>query len=667
MNFYGLKKNKKNINITNYSINKNKLIKNEQKQFNTIKSKISSEYPDMKRDTFIIPPDYIDKLKTKYNIVYIQNEEKNLPLIQKYILQIVVVIFAHIFIFFYCPMMGNMNIFNSVYCINDGNTEDNEDEEKQCNDFLNNKALIFFYCIYIIYFISSGLQVKYGFYDMKRKSMLKSGNSSINGTIYNSYKAIPFLYEIKLAIDWTFTKTCLDLFQWNKFESVYDIVYVTYCQMNAKNQQLVGQKIGKVLKIGMGGALSFFLVFILVAPLMLFSSLNPTNQLNNLTGATLKVDLGFFYKNGAVKNYTLYENSKPESIESIFRQGSNDWETYNYSVSAKTKNFPKDQIQIVQFFNESDKNWDLARPHIENLRDLIINRKQINDLETIGLIVDYNFDRPLPAETMKISKRYNTTIYPSESQEKSLDLIGSALKNCFNVEVEFKSIYSPPIRLSANIKPKRLLDEKYFPNLDILVGFVGCRNETIYNNESSNNLNNLNEDELNQIFLNDTSKSDVNKYDNSLENNETTKPSYLESYFTVKKILRKPGFPDEKEGIKFHVFSDQVSTTTSGKNILTFYVSFVLLVGTYVRNFFAGQPEKIMLTEMPHSEEIINLCEGIKVSRYSFDFEQEEKLYYILIELMRSPDYLRTLTQSSTEQFKQRQELTRAYKTSDDI
>ena len=35
-NFYGLKKNKKNINISNYSINKNKLIKNEQKQFNTI-------------------------------------------------------------------------------------------------------------------------------------------------------------------------------------------------------------------------------------------------------------------------------------------------------------------------------------------------------------------------------------------------------------------------------------------------------------------------------------------------------------------------------------------------------------------------------------------------------------------------------------------------------
>ena len=200
----------------------------------------------------------------------------------------------------------------------------------------------------------------------------------------------------------------------------------------------------------------------------------------------------------------------------------------------------------------------------------------------------------------------------------------------------------------SSIKQKNYKITKYFTNLDITVGFVGCRNESL-------NQTNLTNDYIYKELFND--EAEYNK-----------KPSYLESYFTVKKILRiEDKNITEIEGIKFHVFSDKVSTTTSGKNILTFYVSFVLLVGTYVRNFFAGQPEKIMLTEMPHSEEIINLCEGIKVSIYSFDFEQEEKLYYILIELMRSPDYLRTLTQSSTEQFKQRQELTRVYKTSDDI
>ena len=110
-----------------------------------------------------------------------------------------------------------------------------------------------------------------------------------------------------------------------------------------------------------------------------------------------------------------------------------------------------------------------------------------------------------------------------------------------------------------------------------------------------------------------------------------------------------------------------MSTTTSGTTILTFYVSFVLLAGTYIRNFFAGKPEKIILTEMPHAEEIINLCEGIRLARYMYDFEQEEKLYYVLIELMRSPDYLRTLTKSSTEQFKERKELSKTYETSNII
>ena len=63
---------------------------------------------------------------------------------------------------------------------------------------------------------------------------------------------------------------------------------------------------------------------------------------------------------------------------------------------------------------------------------------------------------------------------------------------------------------------------------------------------------------------------------------------------------------------------------------------------------------------MPHNEELMDLCEGIKISRYSYNFEEEEKLYYILIEIMRSPDILRLLTSSSIDQFGQRLEMTKA-------
>ena len=155
-------------------------------QFNQIKSEISLRYSNVKRDKFFIPTEYIDEIQDKYNIVYIQTEEFNYPLFQKYLLHIIITIFSHIFIFFYLPMKGNLNIANSIFCI----------EGEDCNDFIYNPALIIFYCLYVIYLIGSGLQVKYGFYDLKRKSLLKSGHSSINGSIYAAYKAIPFLYEI---------------------------------------------------------------------------------------------------------------------------------------------------------------------------------------------------------------------------------------------------------------------------------------------------------------------------------------------------------------------------------------------------------------------------------------------------------------------------------------
>ena len=62
---------------------------------------------------------------------------------------------------------------------------------------------------------------------------------------------------------------------------------------------------------------------------------------------------------------------------------------------------------------------------------------------------------------------------------------------------------------------------------------------------------------------------------------------------------------------------------------------------------------------MPHNEELMDLCEGIKIARYSYDFEEEEKLYYILIEIMRSPDYLILLTSSSVDQFNDRLKMTK--------
>ena len=50
------------------------------------------------------------------------------------------------------------------------------------------------------------------------------------------YKAIPFLWEMKVITDWTVTATCLDLFQWFKLDDAFNYLYVNQQQNNERRQ-----------------------------------------------------------------------------------------------------------------------------------------------------------------------------------------------------------------------------------------------------------------------------------------------------------------------------------------------------------------------------------------------------------------------------------------------
>ena len=86
---------------------------------------------------------------------------------------------------------------------------------------------------------------------------------------------------------------------------------------------------------------------------------------------------------------------------------------------------------------------------------------------------------------------------------------------------------------------------------------------------------------------------------------------------------------------------------TFGYDVLTFYTAFVVVAGNLIRSIFLGQSERIMYSEMVNPNKLMSVCEGIKISRIKKDFLQEEKLYYLLIDIMRSPEIIKNLTQSS--------------------
>ena len=546
----------------------------------------------------LISLEHLNKLKEKFNVSIFQNETFNTPLLEKYILHILLTILSHLFIFFYVTMWGNYNIYNATYCIK-------TNYQDECNDFQENRATIFFYIFYLMYLTFSALQIKYGFFDIKRASIFKNVKS-IHGLLFEVYKIIPFYYPIKNVIDWTVTSTSFGIFEWFKFENIYDDIFKTYRLKYKLNDTPIGQKIKKWVKILVGGLTSLILVLILIIPLILFSSLNPTSELNNVTSAEIKLYLCFGDNSNQERNILIFENNWAKKIGNMTDDV---WVNYGYSKSFYTKTFPREQIQIISFYSDPENSLsEFKLNHIKSSLESLLNKTSSEERssETIvkcQLKIETDFIRPLPSETRTVKKQSELLICDYNVDKNSTGCLGledlyEKMKDNKELDVSFDiSGFSPIVRLGAAAKPIEIDYEKQFTTF--------LKFKTKGNN-------------LFEIYL----QEDI-----------------------------------EDNGIQYHVLNEKVSSGTFGYSVIGFYSAFILVIGTYVTSFFKYDSSSIIIGEMPHPEVLLKICEGIKISRYLHDFKNEEYYFNFLIEILRTPDLVKTLTTSTLKQFNERKKI----------
>lgn len=73
-------------------------------------------------------------------------------------------------------------------------------------------------------------------------------------------------------------------------------------------------------------------------------------------------------------------------------------------------------------------------------------------------------------------------------------------------------------------------------------------------------------------------------------------------------------------------------------SIMGLYMSVVLVIGKFVREFFSGISHTIMFEELPNVDRILKLCTDIFLVRETGELDLEEDLYSKLIFLYRSPE-----------------------------
>lgn len=79
-------------------------------------------------------------------------------------------------------------------------------------------------------------------------------------------------------------------------------------------------------------------------------------------------------------------------------------------------------------------------------------------------------------------------------------------------------------------------------------------------------------------------------------------------------------------------------------SIVGLYMSVVLVIGKFVREFFNGISRSIMFEELPCVDRILKLCTDIFVVRETGEMELEETLFDKLIFLYRSPETMIKMT-----------------------
>lgn len=161
-----------------------------------------------------------------------------------------------------------------------------------------------------MYFIFSAMQIRTGLPEIRELNSITKQDAPINKYIYKVYLAIPFLWELRTITDWTFTRTALDLFQWFKFEDIYNILFVTKVETKQYRAHKLGRPRVLLQKITMGCCMLFFLLLLIILPMIIFSGLNPIAEANNVTGAETNVRLLF----GGTNSYNIFSTSHTSSI-----------------------------------------------------------------------------------------------------------------------------------------------------------------------------------------------------------------------------------------------------------------------------------------------------------------------------------------------------------------
>nr|XP_055072382.1 piezo-type mechanosensitive ion channel component 1 isoform X2 [Misgurnus anguillicaudatus] len=466
--------------------------------------------------------------------------------------------------------------------------------------FSHNSVAQLWYFVKCIYFTLSAYQIRCGYPTRILGNFLTKKYNHLNLFLFQGFRLVPFLVELRAVMDWVWTDTTLSLSNWMCVEDIYANIFIIKCsrETEKKYPQPKGQKKKKIVKYGMGGLIILFLICIIWFPLLFISLVKSVvGVVNHPVDVTVTVRLG-----GYEPLFTM--SVQQQSIQPFTEKD------YNRLNSQFAKNavamqfitlYSYEDIVTANIEGSSGSVWRISPP---SRQELI--KELTNSPGDMTLRLDWNFQRDLGK---------------GGTVEHTFDKHAISLERGNPVRADLAELL-----LRNRTEPVRV--PHMFPNY--IRAPSGAEAKPV------NQLYDGGEDGYQDVTV-------------SLMRDMSWNGSGAAEWWDISIA----GCTESCDVLPMIIFNDKVSPPSlgflAGYGIMGLYVSVVLVIGKFVRGFFSEISHSIMFEELPCVDRILKLCVDIFLVRETGELELEEELYSKLIFLYRSPETMIKWTSEKTQ------------------
>ena len=269
--------------------------------------------------------------------------------------------------FLYFPMRGNYKLSITspkVFCNSFFHLEDSGSKlSPKCNHVNENVYIHVFFVFTTLYFILCALQIKNGesfLKNQKKKNRKWTTGEKLTNTLVTK---VPFVFEIKTALDFAVTKTSLGLFDWFKFEDIFNTFFEAKYAQISNDMKRLGTIRAQVEKFIFGWTALVVFLAIVLAPIFIFSNFNPDSVLNTVQSFETTVGIKMGYS-----KFVLYSNSNPKVIRDL------DQKEFESIISTKTNKltYQPGSIQMIKLYAFGDSDWAITQDMYNELEKLLL-------------------------------------------------------------------------------------------------------------------------------------------------------------------------------------------------------------------------------------------------------------------------------------------------------